>query len=515
MGFEAAYLALGLLGAIVVVAALVNRFRPAHRAQVRRLVILYVLFVACTGTSIALRSVHEHAWAERFDFGADLLQAFITVNLAATLFFSLLLPATGVVLPMIAGDLLVGVGYIVTTFGVLKVHHVDLTGAVASATVVSAALVLSLQTTLGNILGGVALQLDGSIHEGDWVQLENGRQGKIRAIRWRHTVIETRDWSTMIVPNSQLLGAAITILGKREGRAVAQRMWVWFNVDFRHPPTKVIQAVVDGLVAAPIVGVAADPAPNCVCMDFTKDMRESFATYAVRYWLTDLAADDPTNSRVRTRIYTALQRAGIPLALPNRRMFLKMDDDAHAKAHTEREITAREADLRALKLFKSLTDEEIHTIACGLRSVIYTAGETITRQGAVAHWLYILGSGSVEVRTTVDPDGPEGPLPAHSKTVASLAAPSVFGEMGLMTGEPRSANVVAVTDVECFRLDKSTFEHVVLGRPEIAHELSLTLAERRAELIAIRDGLDEEAKKACEVHERERIRDAIKTFFGL
>src|SRR5262249_27508278 len=162
--------------------------------------------------------------------------------------------------------------------------------------------------TLGNILGGVALQLDGSIHEGDWIQLENGRQGRVRAVRWRHTVLETRDWSTIIVPNAQLLANNITILGKRDDRHVPQRTRVWFNVDFRFSPTKVIQVVTEALVGANIQGVATDPPPNVLCMDFTKERRESFATYAVRYWLTDLAADDPTSSRVRARIYTALRR---------------------------------------------------------------------------------------------------------------------------------------------------------------------------------------------------------------
>jgi hypothetical protein len=54
-------------------------------------------------------------------------------------------------------------------------------------------------------------------------------------------------------------------------------------------------------------------------MDLAKDTRDSFAYYAARYWLTDLAVDDPTSSAVRARIYAALRRASIPLARPLRR----------------------------------------------------------------------------------------------------------------------------------------------------------------------------------------------------
>jgi CRP-like cAMP-binding protein len=422
------------------------------------------------------------------------------------------LPATGVVLPMIASDLLVGLGYIGTTLGVLDVNP---TGALASAAVVSAVIAISLQSTLGNILGGVALQLDGSIHEGDWIQLENGRQGRIRSIRWRHTVVETRDWSTIIVPNSQLLGGSIMILGKREGRAVPQRMWVWFNVDFRFSPTHVIQTVSDALASCTIVGVASDPPPNCVCMDFTKDNRESFATYAVRYWLTDLAADDPTNSRVRARIYTALRRAGIPLALPAQTTWIQIDDEERRRRKLARRTDDNVAVLRNIPLFRPLTDEELKTLAEGMSHVIYTAGETITRQGAVAHWLYVLTVGSVEIRTTIDPDGPEGPMSAKTSIVNELHAPDVFGEMGLMTGEPRRADVIATKDVECFRLDKTSFERVLLARPEIVNELSMKLAQRRVELTSVQENLDEKTKRDRESSERDRIVGQIRSFFSI
>lgn len=507
-----ALLSFGLFAAIVIVAASVNRLRPNHRKQVRRIVILFSLHLVALAAHYALGATGEVVWSERLLFGAQLLQAFTIVNLSATGVFSVLLPATGVVLPMIASDLLVGLGYVAATLGVLSTHGLNPTGALASAAVVSAVLAISLQSTLGNILGGVALQLDGSVHEGDWVQLENGREGRVRAIRWRHTVVETRDWSTIIVPNAQLLGSSITILGKRDGHGVPARFWVWFNVDFRYPPTSVIRAVDEALQGASIPGVAADPPPHCVCMDFTKERRESFATYAVRFWCTDLDNDDPTRSRVRSRVYTALRRAGIPLAVPATTTWVKLEDDERAEKELERRTSERVEAIRRLPLFRSLTDEEVLKLAEGMGHVIYTAGEVCIHQGTVAHWLYILTSGSVDVRMRID-DGPPGSR--GTRIVSTVTAPDVFGEMGLMTGEPRTADVVARTDVDCFRLDKATFERVLLSRPEIADELSETLAKRRVELIDFRDGLDEKAKKAREAKERDQILGSIRSFFSM
>ena len=84
-----------------------------------------------------------------------------------------------------------------------------------------------------------------------------------------------------------------------------------------------------------------------------------------------------------------------------------------------------------------------------------------------------------------------------------------------MTGEPRTADVVALTDVECYRLDKEAFKHVLQARPEIAAELSRTLAERRVELWAVRDGLTDEQKKQRRDTEQARILQRIKEFFAL
>jgi len=506
--------ALGLFAAVILTASLVNKFAESHRPRLRRVVILYVVYVVALGAFFALSAFGSETWARRLLVAAELLQAFTLVNVVSMLGFSVALPRSGVTVPMIATDLAVGLGYILATLGVLTGHGLNPASVLATSAVVSAVLAISLQSTLGNILGGVALQLDGSIHEGDWIQLENGRQGRVRSIRWRHTVVETRDWSTIIVPNAQLLAGSIMILGKREGRSVPQRMWVWFNVDFRFPPTRVIGVVSDAINASPIDGVAQEPKPNVVCMDFTKDQRESFATYAVRYWLTDLAADDPTNSRVRARVYTALHRAGIPLAVPAQTTFLEVKDEHRTAVRMQRRLEERLAALRTVALFRSLKEEELRTLADGMSHVMYTANEVITRQGAVAHWLYVMTSGTAQVRANVDPDG-AGPLPSEAKLVATLTAPDFFGEMGLVTGEPRAADVVAVTDVDCFRLGKETFERVLLDRPEIANELSEKLATRRIELIAVRDGLDEGARRSRHASERDRILDGIKGFFGL
>jgi CRP-like cAMP-binding protein len=291
-------------------------------------------------------------------------------------------------------------------------------------------------------------------------------------------------------------------------------MWVWFNVDFRFAPSHVIQVVGDALCSSSIDNVADDPRPQVVCMDFSKDAKESFSSYAVRYWIQDLTSDDSTSSRVRCRIYAALQRARIPLAVPAHTAFVELKDEARTAKRTERQAKERFAALKTVHLFRTLTDDELHTLAAGMSHVMYADGEVITRQGRVAHWLYVMTAGTTEIRARVERSGGNG-QPGADIRIARLTAPDFFGEMSLMTGEPRSADVIAVGDVDCFRLGKDTFKTVLLARPEIATELSAKLAARRVELIAARGEVDAGSMPEREASERERILGAIKSFFAL
>jgi small-conductance mechanosensitive channel/CRP-like cAMP-binding protein len=501
-------LLLPLFIAIVVLATLFRLAPKAPRKRLRRSVILLGVYTALIAAEqvLVLAGVAT-AFSSGLAVAIHTLEILLLINLSALALFDLVLYLVRWDYPDILCDLTVGAAYLIAGIWVLHRSGVDFTSIVATSAVVTAVIGLSLQATLGNVVGGVALQLDDSIEEGDWIELENKLQGQVKQIRWRHTVLETRDHDTLIVPNSQLLAQSIKVLGKRGGIPSPHRVWVYFSVDFRFPPGQVVQVVNDALQSAPIPNVVLEPKPHCVCYDLAKENRDSFAYYAVRYWLTDLSIDDATSSLVRDRIYTALRRAQMPLALPAATLFISQDDPDRAARKRSREIAFRVEALESTVLFSRLSEEERIRLAEGVRPAPFSAGEIITRQGAAAHWLYILTKGEAEVRIA-GPDGDE-------RKVAEIKAPSFFGEMALMTGAAREATVVARTDVECLRVDKDDFKEILARRPEIAQEMSTVLAQRRVELVAVRDHLDAEAKKRKMVTERGRILESIRDFFGL
>lgn len=498
---------LAITAVLVVAAFLVNRFVPKKRRHVRRTAIMFILYIVAFVVSISLRVLKDSDPVHTTRQVAELLGLLTSVNIGALLIFDLGFAAIGVEVATIATDLAIGLAYVVAVVSSMSRFGFQLSSIVTTSALMTTIIAFSLQSSLSNIVGGVALQIDDSIHPGDWVQLENGKQGKVKAVRWRYTVIETRDWDTIIVPNATLLAQNVIILGKREGEPVQHRMWVYFNVDFRFAPGDVIRAVNEALQAAPIEGVADEPKPHAIVYDFAKDTRDSFAYYAVRYWLTDLAKDDPTSSRVRERIFSALRRANIPLAMPGHMVWVEQDGGEHRSRKEAREMERRMRTLSQVSILKPLRREELEHIAAGLRYAPFAAGETITKQGAVAHWLYILETGTAEVKVRA--------VNREEKSVAKITAPGFFGEMGLMAGEERKATVLAVTDCVCYRLDKETFHKIITERPEIAKELSELLAQRSVELEAIREDLDEGARASRIETEQGRIFKTIQSFFGL
>jgi small-conductance mechanosensitive channel/CRP-like cAMP-binding protein len=497
-----------LFAGLVAVAVLLNLVNPKRRQQLRKVLLMFAGHALAAGAAKGLLYADSFVWAERAQAAANLLGAFALVHLLAILLFDIMLPRARVTASMLVVDLVIAAGYLISLIAVLSSVGVDASGLLTTSAVVTGIVALSLQKTIGNVLGGVAIQLDSSISVGDWIQIGDGPQGRVAEIGWRRTLVETRNWDTLVIPNATLLDSTITILGKRGGVPVPHRMWVYFTVDFRYQPSRVISAVTEALRSAPITRVAQDPPPNVVCLDFAKERYQSVALYAVRYYLTDLANDDPTSSEIRGRIFSALKRAGIPLAIPAQARFLTKDNKSRSDEKWEEEKKRRLAALEAIDLFNSMSSEELLTIAERLRYAPFTGGETVTKQGQVAHWLYILASGSAEIRVRSH-DGRE------EEVVATITGPTVFGEMALLTGEPRTATVVACNDVECYRLDKEAFQQLLKERQGLAEEISKILVARKVELEAAQKSLDAEAKERAMRAQASQLLGKIQGFFGL
>ncbi len=491
-----------LVMTLCLVFLLLNFLRDERKSVLNTLTFFFV----CLALQFASSLIHalQFVSAAAVFHEAGLIGTGIAViRLWGLLVFRIILPQMRITPPRIAEDIFVIIGYIAWGLVRLRYAGLDLGSIVATSAMITAVVAFAMQDTLGNILGGLALQLDNSIEIGDWIKVDD-ISGRVVDIRWRSTLVETRNWETVVFPNSQLMKNKFLVLGRRADQPVQWRRWVWFNVGLNTTPTKVVSAIEDAILQAEISNVAKSPAPNCVLMEMDKGC----ARYALRYWLTDLAMDDPTDAVVRWHIYTALERADIRLTVEEHNVHFIKENEKYEEAVQHRELMRRLKFLKRVELFAQMTDDELRKLAERLRYAPFAKGDIIARQGTPSqHWLFVIISGEAEVYL----DAANG----ERRILSVLSNGAFFGEMSLMTGSPRVASVIAKTDVECYRLDKEAFEEILLARPGIAEEVSQVLVARRIQLDSALQNLDEESKHQEIRHQHNELLATVKRFFGL
>ena len=140
-----------------------------------------------------------------------------------------------------------------------------------------------------------------------------------------------------------------------------------------------------------------------------------------------------------------------------------------------------EETLQGVRFFEFLTEEEREEFAEVSEPVSFGAGEAIIEEGAEQGSLFVLTSGTVEVRKSL-PGG-------RSRLLAEIDAAherTVVGERGLLGESGASATVMAIGEVEAIRIPRDTFRRMVReGRPaafKLSYRIARTLARRLTRL---------------------------------
>lgn len=418
-------------------------------------------------TSLSLDVFGLHMGSELSGEMAMLCWGLLLIRLAGLFIFRIAMPFIKLPQPRIHEDILLVLAYFAWGLVRLRIAGLDVSSLVTTSAVITAVLAFAMQDTLGNILGGLALQLDNSVRIGDWVKVDDIR-GKVVQVQWRHTAVRTNNGEIIILPNSVLTKSKVNVFSNID--SPHSRRWIPFAVGYPVPPQQVIDTVEKSLREALIDNVAATPAPQCIVTDY----RDGSTHYAVRYWLTRPEFDDGTDSVIRVHLYSALQRQNFTLANPCLDINVSTETDETAAINHAREMQKRLHAMRQVNLFASLSEAELNQLAASLRGTPFTKNDVMTRQGAVAHWLYILVKGEASVWFEMDNQ--------ERRLLANLSEGAIFGEMGLMTGAPRRATVIANSDAYCYRLDKESFENILRARPDLAEEFARILSERNQEL---------------------------------
>ena len=383
----------------------------------------------------------------------------------------------------------VGAGFIANRW-----FGVELTPFLATSAVVGAVIGLALQDTLGNLFAGIAIHTEAPFRVGDWVKVADS-EGRVEQVSWRAVRLRTWYDDTVTIPNNEVARKAIENFSLP--RAAHSRVMT-IGVNYHTPPNKVL-SVLESL-AEQVEWVLKEPRPALRIIAYG----DHAITYEIRYYIARYEDYRPAEGEINRLIWYYFRRHGIEIPFPIRTVYLHNVDGQEARAGA---VSRIERAVRNIDLFRPLSDDELKVAAAAFRHLHYSAGERIIEEGHAGDSFFVIDRGEVEVSKT---------LAGRSRVLARLMEGQFFGEMALLTGEQRSATVVAATDVDVFTLDKSGFETVLVQNPAVAVEISTILAERRDALSSARDDLSAaDASEGNDGDRRQRILTRIRSWFGI
>ena len=326
---------------------------------------------------------------------------------------------------------------------------------VVATTAVGAVVVgFALQDTLGNLFAGLAIQIEKPFRVGHWVTV-GGQDGMVSETTWRATKIRTKAGNFVVVPNNVLSRDTITNYSEPTRDTLVQ---VEVGASYDTPPNEVKAVIREAVAGEPLI--VATREPEVLVANFAA----SAITYRVRVWTSDFGADEQVRDRLWTRIYYAFQRRGISIPYPIQVQIERAD----APSAVEDGAAART--LAGVDIFATLTDAQHAELGDAARSLRYASGEAIVREAQAGSSMFVLVRGEAAVTLA----GTEGEL-------ARLRDGAFFGEMSMLTGEPRTATVTAVTDCELLEIATDAFRRVVIADAPILERISAAVATRRAE----------------------------------
>jgi small-conductance mechanosensitive channel/CRP-like cAMP-binding protein len=336
----------------------------------------------------------------------------------------------------------------------------------------------ALQDTLGNAFAGLGIQSEKPFRVGHWIRVGDF-EGRVAEVTWRATKLRTKSGNFVVVPNNTIAKEAITNYSEP---AVPTRLELDVGASYLSTPADVKTAILEAVGHVP--RVLKSPASDALLHAFDA----SAITYRVRFWTDDYESDDETRDEVRTAIYYAFVRRGIEIPWPIQVGYQRdwPEPDAHAKQRD------RERILAAVDLFSRLSDEQRRDFATSSTMRMYGNGESIVRQNEPGHSMFVVCSGSAAVV-----------LEPNRREVAVIPSGGYFGEMSLLTGDPRSATVVARGDTVVLELDAELVRRLGAVDPQAVEQIGLAAVARRAELDSVRE---EEQNVA--------VADAPATFLG-
>lgn len=361
--------------------------------------------------------------------------------------------------PALLIDLLtVGIWLAIASVVAVREFGISPSAAFTTSGVLIAVVGFAVRSLLADLFYGLTMAVERPFEIGHWVKLTNGLIGRVDTMTWRAVKLVTKDNLRVVVPNASLAGTII-INYDQPTQPWRQRLRVVLDHEV---PTERVKAILEAAVRQVPASAALPQKPEAVIEALTGHGVE----WELRFWLPDYDSSTQVRQRVVESIQQHLRFAGIRMARPEEHVVV---GSLHRQREAEHASAERWIDL--VEMFRLLGDEQRCELQRRALSHRLAAGTVIVRQREPGSSMYVVREGVLDVLIS-NPNG-------EPEKVGTMGPGAVFGELSLLTGEPRSATVVAATAVLVQEIRKEDIEPILQAHPELAGRFAEVVTNRR------------------------------------
>ena len=339
-----------------------------------------------------------------------------------------------------------------------RVWGVDLSAALTALGVTSLVVSFALQDTLSGLASGMLLLSDRPFQPGDWIS-SGDNEGLVVDINWRTSRIRTRNGDMIVVPNSELAGAAVVNYSAPEQ---LHRVVVGLQVAYVNPPTTAKAMLLD--TARGIPGVLAEPPPNVRIVSID----DPLMGYEVDMWVNDYAIVPRVESDFGSLVWYQSHRHEVPLPSPAQDLFIH-DVAAEAEAAKPDPTDIR----RGLQhsLLAMLDDTQMDNLVRATRQARYSVGELMIDSTTTRGDMMVIVEG--RARVVLLEDGYD------EAVIGEVSAGEAVGLLEGPRGEGRLLALRAVTDCEVLVIGSDAAGEIGSRNADLAAAFNRMTAVRR------------------------------------
>lgn len=408
----------------------------------------------------------------------------------------------GKIIPKLLRDMVSSIIMLAAIGGIVSVlFKKDLTILLAATGGVGVVVGLALKELIADIFSGLAINIERPFRIEDMIRVGD-TEGTVIEINWRATHIRTPHNMVVIIPNSRIASAVVTNVTKLGSHF---RSVFTIHLDYSVAPNdglRTLNAAVQHVQES--ILIEREHGQTVLESDvIARNIDEIGVEYQIRYWVSEYKMLPLIRNRIISSVMEQLKRVGMYPSHPQQHIV----HEPH-KIEGKTDEDRRKELIYNTSFLADIDEDEVQYLSEALVGTTYKEGDVVLQRGEEGTSMFFIQDGLADVYIYVESQKAE-------KRVASMIAGSSFGEMSLLTGEPRSATIKAKTELILFELTKEHVQSLLHKRPELAQSISSIIATYKLRDQAVRDKLSQ--KKHVEERETfsKQLLGKIRSFFQL